>query len=140
MNRQTRAVFRSLIRHGMAEKAARAVMADYDLERIRWHIAEYEKRKKGGKADGIGWLVEGIKVDYRPQSSIFEQEEEAKRKAAQRRRAITSGRFCSSACAVFFQRHLGPNPRFVVTSLRPHLKRVANGLALTLGSGLITIS
>jgi plasmid replication initiation protein len=84
---RTRAAFQALIRHGVAEKTARALIADYDLERIKWHVAAYEKRKKSGKADGIGWLVEGIKSDYRPQASIFEREEAEKRRKAQAERA-----------------------------------------------------
>jgi plasmid replication initiation protein len=83
---EARAAFQALTRHGVAERTARALIADYDTERIKWHIAAYEKRKKAGKADGIGWLVDGIKSDYRPQASIFEQEEAEKRRRAQEER------------------------------------------------------
>jgi plasmid replication initiation protein len=83
---KSHALFQALIRHGVAEKTARELIADYDIERIEWHVKEYERRKKENKADGVGWLVQGIKEDYRNQTSIFEQEEEKKRKKAQAER------------------------------------------------------
>jgi plasmid replication initiation protein len=83
---QARSAFQALLKHGVAEKTARALVADYDVERIKWHIASYEKRRKDGKASGIGWLVDGIRSDYRPQASIFEQEEEEKRARIQEER------------------------------------------------------
>jgi replication initiator protein len=79
---RTRAAFQALIRHGVAERTARALIADYDLERIKWHVAEYEKRKKGGKADGIGWLVEGIRTTGHRRASLSGR----KRKSAGRHR------------------------------------------------------
>lgn len=82
-----RAVFQALTRHGVAERTARALVMDYDMERIRWHIASYEKRKKEGKTSGIGWLVDGIRNDYRPQASIFEEQEAEKRTKVQEERA-----------------------------------------------------
>ena len=83
---KSHAIFQRLRKHNVAEKTARELVADYDLERLEWHIAAYEKRKKNGKADGIGWLVDGIKSDYRPQPSLYEQEEEQKRKKAKTER------------------------------------------------------
>jgi plasmid replication initiation protein len=80
------ALFQALIRHGVAEKNAREFIADYDMERIEWHVKEYEKRKKANKAENTGWLVQGIKEDYRPQSSLYEQEEEKKRERAKAER------------------------------------------------------
>ena len=84
---QVRTVFQALTRHGVAERTARALVADYDVERIKWHITSYEKRRKDGKASSIGWLVDGIKNDYRPQASIFEKQEAEKRSQVQEERA-----------------------------------------------------
>lgn len=76
-------IFQALTRHGVAEKTARELIADYDTEQIGWHVKEYEKLKKTKKVNGVGWLVQGIKKDYRPQTSIFEHEEEKRRKEVQ---------------------------------------------------------
>jgi plasmid replication initiation protein len=83
---KSKAIFQALKKHGVAEKTARELIADYDIERIEWHVKEYERRKKENKADGAGWLVQGIKEDYRRQTSIFEQEEEKKRERAKAER------------------------------------------------------
>ena len=72
-------IFQALKRHGVAEKTARELIADYDMARIEWHVKQYEKLKNAKKANGEGWLIQGIKEDYRPQKSIFEEEEEEKR-------------------------------------------------------------
>lgn len=86
MDPQARRIFQRLIRLGMKEKTARDLVADYDNERLNWHMSEYESRQKEGKTGGVGWLVKGIQEDYRPQISIFEREEEKKRKNAKQKR------------------------------------------------------
>jgi plasmid replication initiation protein len=76
----TKAIFRKLVKHGVEEDTARSLVADYDPERIKWHIDKYEARKKSDKPpEGAGWLIDGIRKDYRPQRSIFEKEEEEAR-------------------------------------------------------------
>jgi plasmid replication initiation protein len=76
----TKEIFRKLVKHGIEDGTARTLVADYDLERIKWHIEKYEVRKKSSKPpEGPGWLIDGIRKDYRPQRSIFEKEEEEAR-------------------------------------------------------------
>ena len=87
MDPKARRIFQKLLRLGVKDKTARDLVADYDNERLNWHISEYESRQKEGKTEGVGWLVKGVQEDYRPQISIFEREEEKKRKNAKQKRA-----------------------------------------------------
>ena len=63
------------------------LFADYDLERIGWHVHELERRLRGEHkiANPAAWLVQGIRDDYRPQQSMFAQEEEQRRAVARSR-------------------------------------------------------
>jgi len=83
---KARAIFQRLVRFEVKESVARELIADYDDSRLEWHIAEYEKRLKEGSTKGVGWLIEGIKQDYRPQISIFEKQENERRQRAKKER------------------------------------------------------
>ena len=80
----TRRIFRRLMAIGVKEAAARKLIADYDDERIMWHISDYETRRNKGRDIGVGWLVSAIREDYRPQTDSGLQEHEQAR--ANRRR------------------------------------------------------
>lgn len=83
---KARGIFQRMVKLGVKEKTARELIADYDDKRLKWHIDEYENRLKNGKAEGVGWLINGVKDDYRPQMSIFEQQEEERRSKAKKER------------------------------------------------------
>ncbi len=92
-NPQAKTLFQKLLRYGVQEKSARELVGNYENDRVKWHIAEYENRMKGEtKPEGVGWLVKGIKEDYRPQKNIFEKvekdEREKKEKIKRQQQAI----------------------------------------------------
>lgn len=62
----TRKIFRRLLALGIKEMAARRLIADYEDERIEWHIQDYERRRNLKQDIGTGWLVSAIREDYRP--------------------------------------------------------------------------
>ena len=78
---------RQLEAHGVSSAEVVRLFADYDLERIGWHVHELERRLRGEHkiANPAAWLVQGIRDDYRPQQSMFAQEEEQRRAAARSR-------------------------------------------------------
>jgi hypothetical protein len=78
---------RQLEAHGVSSTEVTRLFADYDLERIGWHVQELERRLRGERkiANPAAWLVQGIRDDYRPQQSMFAQEEEQRRAAARTR-------------------------------------------------------
>lgn len=81
-----------LVGHGVNEKRARNLVADHEPDRIQWHLDAVEKALRDGKEipNAAGWLVDGIKRDYRQQKSLFQeqqQEEAQQRKAERLRRA-----------------------------------------------------
>lgn len=85
---QSKKLFQILVGHGVADNIARKLVHEYDSERIEWHIEEFEKRRKdkssGGRPIGAGWIIRGIKADYRPQQSAFEKQEEEERRRVEK--------------------------------------------------------
>jgi Initiator Replication protein len=75
---------RQLEAHGVGSTEVARLLADYDAERITWHIGELERRLRGTHKikNPAAWLVQGIRADYRPQQSMFAQEEAQRRAAA----------------------------------------------------------
>jgi len=71
---KSKKIYNRLVRVGVVSNVARNLMAEYSNTRICWHIDEYEKKKKKGKDLDVGWIVTGIKIDYRPQKSMFDDE------------------------------------------------------------------
>jgi plasmid replication initiation protein len=63
-------LYKILCSLGIAEKAARSLIASYDDERIEWHINEYNMLKTKGKVNSTGWLVKAIRADYRPKNLL----------------------------------------------------------------------
>ncbi len=86
IDNKARSIFQRLVKLDVKEKVARELIADYDDSRLLWHINEYEKKLKKKKVEGIGWLINGIKEDYRPQRNIFEKQEEEKRRKTKKER------------------------------------------------------
>ena len=83
----TRKIFRRLLGLGVKEAAARSLIAEYDDERIEWHISDYEDRRTKEMEIGVGWLVSAIREDYRPQvNHVDEQQESGRRARANRKR------------------------------------------------------
>lgn len=80
----TAKLVRQMEAHGVGSAEAARLLRDYDTERIRWHLGELERRLRGPQqiASPAAWLVQGIRDDYRPQLSIFAQEEKERRAAA----------------------------------------------------------
>ena len=81
-------LFERLCAHGVKENTARDLVADYESQRVQWHLDTIEKALKAGKniPSVAGWLVTGIKEDYRNQKSLFQeqQKEEAAARKAER--------------------------------------------------------
>ncbi|WP_155804535.1 RepB family plasmid replication initiator protein [Magnetospirillum fulvum] len=63
--------------HGMAEDAARALVRDHEPELVDWATADLARRLKGKeKIDNpAGWLRKAIEEDWRPQPTLFAQEQ-----------------------------------------------------------------
>ncbi len=77
---RTKKIFNKLVRLGVVSSRARELISEYSDSRIFWHIEEYKKRKKKGEALGSGWIIAGIEADYRPQTSLFDEELEHQKK------------------------------------------------------------
>ncbi len=77
---ETKRLFKRLIRLGIKVESARNLIAKYSDDRISWHITEYEKKRKSGNKNNVqvGWLIKGIKTDYRPQQTLFDKEHQNK--------------------------------------------------------------
>lgn len=84
----TRKIFRRLMALGVKEAAARKLIAEFDDERILWHINDYENRRSKGKEIGTGWLVSAIREDYRPQTSLDDLERQERTKAWANRKRL----------------------------------------------------
>ncbi len=84
----TKRLFRRLVRVGVSNEAARNLIAKYSDERIRWHIEEYERLRRKDRKAGPGWLVKGIKQDYRPQQTLFDKDGGAQGKQDRSRQAL----------------------------------------------------
>jgi plasmid replication initiation protein len=84
----TKRLFKRLVRLGVEQETVRKLIAKYSDQRISWHMEEYEKRRKGGLEIQVGWLVEGIRKDYRPQEIRVDRGQEIRAEKAQRRRRI----------------------------------------------------
>ncbi len=73
---QNDALLQRLVRAGVkAEKAADIIRlyGSTDPARIAWHLDEALRKYKAGKLKSpAGWILSGIKKDYRPQRSLFE--------------------------------------------------------------------
>lgn len=69
--------------HGMTEDAARAIVRDHDTELVEWATTDLARRLKGKeKIDNpAGWLRNAIEEDWRPQSTLFAQEQAQARKS-----------------------------------------------------------
>src|SRR5512132_75554 len=78
---------RQLEAHGVGNTEVARLIADYDAERIAWHVGELERRLRGAHkiSNPAAWLVQGIRADYRPQQSMFAQEEAQRRASAHAR-------------------------------------------------------
>jgi len=63
--------------HGMAEDAARALVQDHEPELVDGATADLARRLKGKeKIDNpAGWLRKAIEEDWRPQPTLFAQEQ-----------------------------------------------------------------
>jgi hypothetical protein len=45
---------------------------DHDEDLVRWHVGEAKRMKALGKVqNAVGWLMAGLKNDYRPQRLLF---------------------------------------------------------------------
>ena len=64
-----------LTAHGMAEEAARAIVHEPEL--VEWATSDLARRLKGKeKIDNpAGWLRKAIEEDWRPQPTLFSQEQ-----------------------------------------------------------------
>ena len=78
---------RQLEAHGVSSTEVTRLLGEYDVDRIAWHVHELERRLRGEHkiASPAAWLVQGIRDDYRPQQSMFAQQEEQRRAAARTR-------------------------------------------------------
>lgn len=63
--------------HGMTEDVARAIVRDHDAELVEWATTDLARRLKGKeKIDNpAGWLRNAIEEDWRPQPTLFAQEQ-----------------------------------------------------------------
>lgn len=63
--------------HGMTEEAARAIVQAHDPELVEWAATDLARRIKGKeKIDNpAGWLRSAIEGDWRPQPTLFTQEQ-----------------------------------------------------------------
>ena len=66
-----------LTAHGMAEEAARAIVQAHEPELVEWATTDLARRLKGKeKIDNpAGWLRKAIEEDWRPQPTLFAQEQ-----------------------------------------------------------------
>ncbi len=66
-----------LTAHGMAEEAARAIVQAHEPELVEWATSDLARRIKGKeKIDNpAGWLRKAIEEDWRPQPTLFSQEQ-----------------------------------------------------------------
>ena len=78
---------RQLEAHGVSSAEVTRLLSEYAVDRIAWHVHELERRLRGEHkiASPAAWLVQGIRDDYRPQQSMFAQQEEQRRASARTR-------------------------------------------------------
>ena len=80
-----------LTAHGMAEEAARAIVQTHEPELVEWATSDLARRIKGKEKieNPAGWLRRAIEEDWRPQPTLFAQEQtqacETERQAEQER-------------------------------------------------------
>lgn len=80
-----------LTAHGMAEEAARAIVQAHEPELVEWATSDLARRLKGKEKieNPAGWLRRAIEEDWRPQPTLFSQEQaqtrENEREAEQER-------------------------------------------------------
>ncbi len=77
---KTKKIFNKLVRLGVVRGRARELISEYSNSRIFWHIEEYKKKKNNDENLSPGWIITGIEADYRPQTSLFDEELEVKRR------------------------------------------------------------
>jgi plasmid replication initiation protein len=80
-------LFARLQKHGVKAKQARQLVGEYDNAVVDWALKEFERKKRKKEKIGAGWLVNAIKEDWRPNKSLFDQEEEARRDTIAQQRA-----------------------------------------------------
>lgn len=78
-----------LTQNGVAEDRARELLEAHSLEVVAWALDELARRLKARDKieNPAGWLIEAISNDWRPQPSLFEREEQAKREQARKAEA-----------------------------------------------------
>ncbi len=66
-----------LTAHGMAEEAARAIVQAHEPELVEWATTDLARRLKGKEKieNPAGWLRKAIEEDWRPQPTLFSQEQ-----------------------------------------------------------------
>ena len=79
-------LFQQLQRHGIKAKQARSLIDEHEEACIVWAVGEFEKRKRKDTTVTTGWLVSAIKEDWRPNKSLFDQEEAQRRNEAKKAR------------------------------------------------------
>ncbi|SEH31207.1 Initiator Replication protein [Magnetospirillum fulvum] len=122
--------------HGMAEDAARALVQDHEPELVEWATADLARRLKGKeKIDNpAGWLRKAIAEDWRPQPTLFAQEqahareterdadrerEELEAKTANRRKADSVRE--KAVLMAFIEGHPDDERQALEQSFRDHL-------------------
>lgn len=75
-----------LTQNGVSEGRARELIETHSPEVVAWALEECARRMRGRDKieNPAGWLVEAISNDWRPQPSLFEQEEREARERAKR--------------------------------------------------------
>ena len=66
-----------LTAHAMAEEAARAIVQAHEPELVEWATSDLARRIKGKEKieNPAGWLRKAIEEDWRPQPTLFAQEQ-----------------------------------------------------------------
>lgn len=72
-----------LTAHGMAEEAARAIVQAHEPELVEWATSDLARKLKAKEAveNPAGWLRKAIEEDWRPQPTLFAQEQAQARKS-----------------------------------------------------------
>ncbi|EME68859.1 protein involved in initiation of plasmid replication [Paramagnetospirillum caucaseum] len=75
-----------LTAHGMAEEAARAIVQAHEPELVEWATSDLARRLKGKEKieNPAGWLRKAIEEDWRPQPTLFAQEQAQARENEQK--------------------------------------------------------
>lgn len=78
-----------LTQNGVAEDRARELLEGHSPELVAWALDELARKLKARDKieNPAGWLVEAISNDWRPQSSLYEREEQAKQEQVRKHEA-----------------------------------------------------